>query len=114
MIYGFPGREVVWQHSPGAAGSEHIENGIHYLSIRVFAFALSPGFGPGKERFYYFPLFIGQVGWVSLSSFHTLNFNPTDLNPEFSDTFLSITKEGFHRSSAALAQHDKGTPTDYS
>jgi hypothetical protein len=64
-----PGRQISWQHSPGAASTQQVEYAIGYLS--QFVLALSTRIcGWWKQRFKPFPLLVCQVARIRWGS-HT-------------------------------------------
>ena len=61
-------RQIMREHSPGAAGSEQVEHGVEQFSLWVFGrSALWLDFG--KKRLNLCPLLICQVGCISLPVF---------------------------------------------
>lgn len=67
-------RQVMREHSPGAAGSESVKHGIEQFTLGVKG-RTAGGLDPRQERFDLSPLLIGQVCGInpSLSGFvHTI------------------------------------------
>jgi hypothetical protein len=61
-----PGWQIMRQHSPGAAGSEQVKDGISYLAYRILTFA--PCVLRRREEWLkQCPLFIAQVSRVGFA-----------------------------------------------
>ena len=105
VIDGLPWRKVFRQHSPLAAGSDDIKDGVDYLSSIS---GRTTGVLGLQKIFYSIPLYIGQVGAIILSgdsniasfvskvfgsiAFHQFLHNTKSCNMlEFRDKFLDAT-----------------------
>jgi hypothetical protein len=63
-----PRSKVLREHAPLASGLDNIEDGVKYLSDRVFA----PTVGKFYVRNNHLPLLISDVGWVRCHNFEVL------------------------------------------
>jgi len=82
IMDGRPGRKVVGQHPPRAAGTHQIQDGVNHLT-QISAARSSARFGWWQQGFNQFPLLIRQIAWVIFSvhisvigqntAFHTLS-----------------------------------------
>jgi hypothetical protein len=87
VIYGLPGREVVWQQPPGTATTHDVEDGVEDLAQMMEA-RTSVGFGSGKVGLQTAPFGVGKVGLVCFSHARY----PTEPRPQnpFSDSFKAL------------------------
>jgi hypothetical protein len=66
MVDGLPRRELVGQQTPGTSATHDVEDCVKKLTQGTYSGPPS-GYGGRQVRLYALPLFVGEVGWVSLS-----------------------------------------------
>ena len=86
-----PWSEIFREHTPLAAGLDNIEDGVKYLSERVFA----PTVGKFYVRNNHLPLIISDVGWVRCHNFEVLEslYKVTDNHPNNALIFNYLTNK---------------------
>src|SRR5215210_8733865 len=102
VVDGLPRWEVVGQESPGAAATEHVEDGVEDLT-QIMEARTSVGFRSGEVGFQAAPFGIGEVGLISSSHARY----PTERAPQdpFSDSFMALDFSQLAEKGVGYARH---------